>query len=205
MFWCDAICEHNFCDSIERMSMEAVPSQRRAATLVSLKDEAKALKDESKAVKDEADRLADSNKVLQRRFSTGKNSNIELDHDIALPFPITLSVQEDATKLAREKKEMQKEIDVLRQRLETAEQSSQGNERYGKGIQDNMMRIRELEEDLEEERSRNTARVSETPQFIQMRKMMQSQNSKIRDLRYFVILNTFYLTHVELMQSAIYV
>lgn len=48
-----------------------VPAQRKTTSLVSLKDEAKAMKDESKAVKDEAERMANSNKMLQQRFSTG--------------------------------------------------------------------------------------------------------------------------------------
>lgn len=63
------ICYHPC--SIERMSMEVMPAGRRATSLVSLKDEAKAMKDESKAVKDEASRLADSNRMLQQRFSAG--------------------------------------------------------------------------------------------------------------------------------------
>jgi hypothetical protein len=97
-------------------------------------------------------------------------------------------VQEDATNLAREKKELQREIDSLKRRLETAESSAQNFERAGKGGQDAAadasQRVRRLEEELEDERRRNSTRVSETPQFVQMRKMMQSQNSKIRDLRY---------------------
>lgn len=58
-------------NSIERMSMDAAPAGRKTSQLVSLKDEAKAMKDESKAVKDEASRLADSNRMLQQRFSSG--------------------------------------------------------------------------------------------------------------------------------------
>lgn len=150
-------------DSIERMSMEVAPSGRRATSLVSLKDEAKAMKDESKAVKDEASRLADSNRMLQQRFS---------------------AVQEDASNLAREKKEMQREIDRLVRQLETAEHSVRSYEHSSKGNHDDSAsRIRDLEEDLAEERRNNTARVSETPQFLQMKKLMQSQNQKIRDLR----------------------
>lgn len=57
--------------------MEVVPASRRTTSLVSLKDEAKAMKDESKAVRDEADRLADSNKMLQNRFSTGISGVVE--------------------------------------------------------------------------------------------------------------------------------
>lgn len=78
-------------------------------------------------------------------------------------------------------------MDSLKRRLETAERSAQNYERTGKDSQDDASnatrQIRELEEDLEEERRNNATRVSETPQFIQMRKMMQSQNTKLRDLR----------------------
>jgi leucine zipper transcription factor-like protein 1 len=40
-----------------------------------------------------------------------------------------------------------------------------------------------LEKQLEEAKEENNKRVSETAQFQQMRKMMQSQSNKIRDLR----------------------
>ena len=66
-----------------------VPSGRKATSLVSLKDEAKALKDESKAVRDEAARLEDSNKMLQRRFSTGVSElrlNSTTSHVSVLPL-----------------------------------------------------------------------------------------------------------------------
>ena len=103
------------------------------------------------------------------------------------PLFTCLLVQEDATNLAREKKDLQREIDSLHRRLETAERAAQTFERSGKGSQDEASsatrQIRELEEDLEAERRNNATRVSETPQFMQMRKMMQSQNTKIRDLR----------------------
>lgn len=80
---------------------------------------------------------------------------------------------------------MQREIDSLKRRLETAERSAQSFELSGKGSQDDAaMRVRMLEEDLEEEKRNNATRVAETPQFQQMRKMMQSQSKKIRDLRF---------------------
>jgi hypothetical protein len=69
--------------------------------------------------------------------------------------------------------------------LEAAERVAQNYERSGKGNDDDSARrIMMLEEELDEQRQSNNTRVSETPQFIQMRKMMQSQNEKIRDLRY---------------------
>ncbi len=43
--------------------------------------------------------------------------------------------------------------------------------------------IRKLERDLSEAREENNKRVSDTAQFQQMRKMMQSQSTKLRDLR----------------------
>jgi hypothetical protein len=80
---------------------------------------------------------------------------------------------------------MQKEIDALNRQLEIAERSAQNFERSSKGGEDDAVarRVRDLEEDLEEERRINSTRVSESPQFVQMKKMMQSQNQKIRDLR----------------------
>lgn len=42
---------------------------------------------------------------------------------------------------------------------------------------------REMEKALEEAKEENAKRVSETAQFQQMRKLMQSQSMKIRDLR----------------------
>ena len=99
----------------------------------------------------------------------------------------SIIVQGDATKLAREKHDLQREVDDLRRRLDTAERASQSFERSGKGNQDNSItKIRELEDELDAEKRNNNARISETPQFVQMRKMMQSQNKKIRDLRYFL-------------------
>ena len=94
-------------------------------------------------------------------------------------------MQEDASNLAREKRDLQAELDNVHRRLETAERAAQSHERSGKGSQDDFSsaRIRELEQALQEERRCNDTRVSETPQFMQMRKMMQSQNQKMRDLR----------------------
>jgi chromosome segregation ATPase len=145
-------------------------NKKRGSTLVSLKDEAKALANESRAVREEAGRLEESNKQLQSRFNT---------------------IQADASKLAREKASLQSEVNSLRRQVEVLEQSSQNYESSIKGGNDNYQRrIQRLEEDLEEEREVNQKRVAETPQFLQMRKMMQSQNEKIRDLRSVPLLPT---------------
>lgn len=133
---------------------------------VSLKDEAKAIQNESKAAKEEADRLGESNKMLQHRFSV---------------------VQTDASNLAREKAALQSEVADLKRRLAQAERSSQDYEIGMKGGNDSnaslLTRIQRLEEELEEERDHNQKRVADTPQFQQMKKMMNSQNKKMRDLR----------------------
>ncbi len=45
------------------------------------------------------------------------------------------------------------------------------------------MSSRDLERALEEAKEENAKRISDTTQFQQMRKLMQSQSAKIRDLR----------------------
>lgn len=151
-------------DSIERMNLDTLTSnKKRNVGLVSLKDEAKALANESRAVREEAGRLEESNKQLQARFNT---------------------LQADATKLAREKAALQNELSDLRRHLEIAERNNQDFESSVKGGNDTLQRkIQRLEDELDEERETNQKRVAETPQFLQMKKMMQSQNEKIRELR----------------------
>ena len=128
-----------------------------------MKDEAKALANESRAVREEAGRLEESNKQLQARFN---------------------AVQSDATKLAREKAALQSEVNDLRRRLEIVEKNSQDYESSVKGGNDSLQKkIQRLEDELDEEKEMNQKRVADTPQFQQMKKMMQSQNEKIRELR----------------------
>ena len=131
---------------------------------MSLKDEAKALANESRAVREEAGRLEESNKQLQARFN---------------------AIQNDATKLAREKATLQNEVNELRRKLETVEKNNQEIESSIKGGNDSLQRkLQRLEDELDEEKEMNQKRVAETPQFLQMKKLMQSQSEKIRDLRY---------------------
>ena len=129
-----------------------------------MKDEAKALANESRAVREEAGRLEESNKQLQARFN---------------------AIQNDATKLAREKATLQNEVNELRRKLETVEKNNQEIESSIKGGNDSLQRkLQWLEDELDEEKEMNQKRVAETPQFLQMKKLMQSQSEKIRDLRY---------------------
>jgi predicted transcriptional regulator len=52
-----------------------------------------------------------------------------------------------------------------------------------RGESDMAEKMRKLERQLEEAREENNKRVSDTAQFQQMKKMMQTQSSKIRELR----------------------
>ena len=128
----------------------------------SLKSDAKALQAESKAMRDEAERLEDSNRTLQQRF---------------------VSVQSDASKLLKEKSAMQLEIAELKAQLATAERRNRQADTSGKHSEDLYHRIEMLEDSLAQETENNKKRVADTPQFQQMRRLMQSQNTKLRDLR----------------------
>lgn len=113
-------------------------------------------------MRDEAERLEDSNRTLQQRF---------------------VSVQSEASKLLKEKSAMQLEIAELKAQLATAERRSRQTETSGKHEEDLHHRIEILEDNLAAEVENNKKRVADTPQFQQMRRMMQNQNVKLRDLR----------------------
>ena len=76
------------------------------------------------------------------------------------------------------------EIETLRRRLKSAENDYR-NFAESKEVENlrGKASSRELERALEEAKEENTKRVAETAQFQTMRKMMQSQAAKIRDLR----------------------
>lgn len=82
------------------------------------------------------------------------------------------------------KARLQSEVTTLRDRLKRAEQSYQ-NLAESKTNDEFLEkeRERELQRALDEAMEENTKRVADTTQFQQMRKMMQSQAAKIRDLR----------------------
>ncbi len=75
---------------------------------------------------------------------------------------------------------LQAEVSSLRERLLRAEKNSRSlaESKYSEDVHS-----KELERALEEAKEENSKRVAETSQFQQMRKMMQAQSSKIRELR----------------------
>ena len=79
---------------------------------------------------------------------------------------------------------LQAEVNSLRQRLiqvdqnlQNAAESKSQNDYYSNN------QLLNLEKSLEEAKEENNKRINETSQFQQMRKLMQSQSAKIRDLR----------------------
>jgi predicted RNase H-like nuclease (RuvC/YqgF family) len=130
---------------------------------MSLKDEAKALQKESKAQREEAEKMEESHRALQQRFAT---------------------VQNDASKLAREKSSLQSEVVDLKRRLAAAERGVEMHESAAKGGEDMQREVDRLEDLLQEEKEANQKRVADTPQFTQMRKLLQTRNDKIKELRY---------------------
>ena len=101
-------------------------------------------------------------------------------------------MREQTEHLEDTNRRLRDEVDALNRRLVTMERqllderarSSKPAVSESKMADDGSAdRIRRLEEDLKEAREENNKRVSETSQFQQMRNMMQSQASKIRELR----------------------
>lgn len=77
---------------------------------------------------------------------------------------------------------LQNELNELRRRLEDMEEG-RGGESKGGADRSSNSEIQKLRRELEEERELNSRRVSEAPQFVQMKKLMQNQTVKIKDLR----------------------
>jgi predicted nucleic acid-binding Zn-ribbon protein len=93
--------------------------------------------------------------------------------------------QMETDRLENANRRLQEEVSSLRARLDTTERSSrQSSAAAAKDIADNENtnsgRIRSLETDLAEAKDEANKRVSETTQFQQMRKMMQSQANTIK-------------------------
>ena len=92
--------------------------------------------------------------------------------------------QEEAQRLEETNHSLQHEVNLLRQRLSLIERSSSSlAESKDQESARAKAQSKELERALEEAKEENTKRVAETTQFQQMRKIMQSQSAKIRDLR----------------------
>lgn len=93
-------------------------------------------------------------------------------------------MRDESQRMEEAKARLQAEVTSLRDRLNRAERSFR--DLAESKTQDEYLekeKERELQRALDEAKEENTKRVSETMQFQQMRKMMQSQASKIRDLR----------------------
>lgn len=90
-------------------------------------------------------------------------------------------MREESVRLEDTNNRLQAEVNLLKHKLGMAErQEAEGKRRED---HEDKAQLRELEAALEEAKEENTKRIAETSQFQQMRKLMQSQNTKIRDLR----------------------
>lgn len=93
-------------------------------------------------------------------------------------------MKEEAARLEDTNSRLQNEMQTLRLRLASLERQSRDLAESKSSEADAARnRNRSLESALEEAKEENAKRVGETTQFQQMRKMMQSQAAKIRDLR----------------------
>eukprot|EP01034_Spumella_vulgaris_P021674 gene21674-27715_t len=91
------------------------------------------------------------------------------------------AMREESSRLEDTNNRLQAEVNLLKHKLTMAErQEAEGKRRED---HEDKAQLRELEAALEEAKEENSKRVAETSQFQQMRKLMQSQNTKIRDLR----------------------
>lgn len=158
-----AIENQRLLEAIEQMNLSGVVKSKGRGELTSFRDEAKARQQESKVMKDETDRLEASNRTLQERFTT---------------------LQNDSTRLQREKNTLASEVAELRKKLDDYERNeSSSRAAIGKSSEDSSSQVLRLQRQLEEAREEANKKVQDTTQFRQMREMMQSQSTKLRDLR----------------------
>lgn len=93
-------------------------------------------------------------------------------------------MREETNRLEETNSRLQAEVNSLRQRLAQSDRSLQhAAESKHESDTTGRSNLRNLERSLEEAKEENNRRISETSQFQQMRKLMQSQSAKIRDLR----------------------
>jgi predicted nucleic acid-binding Zn-ribbon protein len=99
------------------------------------------------------------------------------------------AMKETAEQLEEEKQRLNEEVQFLRGRMAVLERqaSAAGGESKQRDAADSnsgsAARIRALEVELREAREESERRVSDTVQFQQMKKLMQSQSQNIADLR----------------------
>jgi len=93
------------------------------------------------------------------------------------------SRREETERLQMSNQRLQQEVDGLKRRLENAERARPVAETKLADDGANGRQLRQLEMALAEAQEENSKRVSETSQFQQMRRLMQSQSAKIQGLR----------------------
>lgn len=113
-------------------------------------------KKEAKAMRDQTERLESSNKNLNGQL---------------------LSLESSAARLSAEKLELMSQIELLKQTMDASGESG------SKEAEDGASRVQKLKDDLNSALEENEKRVSETNQFQQMRRMMQTQSTKLQELR----------------------
>lgn len=94
------------------------------------------------------------------------------------------AMRDEANRLEEANTALKNEVAALKQRLGQLERNT-SSMAESKDAENQRVKTqsKELERALEEAKEEGAKRVSETTQFQQMRKLMQSQSAKIRDLR----------------------
>lgn len=94
------------------------------------------------------------------------------------------AMREATARLEETNASLTAEVQTLRQRLSQLERNSYSlaESKESEALRARMQ-VKETERALEEAKEEANKRVSETAQFQQMKKLMQSQSAKIRDLR----------------------
>ena len=93
-------------------------------------------------------------------------------------------VEDVNRKLQQQIAELNSQVGLLTRQLREERNSvAEGKQSDRHSVADAAEKIRKLERQLQESTEENTKRVSETKQFQEMRKMMQSQSRKMTDLR----------------------
>lgn len=90
-------------------------------------------------------------------------------------------VKDASDRMDQTNRELQAQLNDYRIRLAEAEATIR--ELRGHHKAESNDKLRSLEHALEEAKEEGTKRVAETSQFQQMKKLMQSQSNKIRELR----------------------
>lgn len=90
-------------------------------------------------------------------------------------------MRDETARLGETNSRLQADVEMLNHKLRQAEMRT--SQIADSKMSDDSDEVRRLQRLLDEAREENNKRVSDTAQFQQMRKMMQSQSTKLRDLR----------------------